>query len=159
VSSGSTDPRRVTRQPAWTESLGSHLFWAEDRASFIFSSSTGGSWGFSSRKSRVSLEVGNGRAAAQLDNKSKNRSVYVCRCPGSNSLEVAETVGWLCPCRCRALRSRLKRVDPPTPACMATLFSFLHSLPSGRYWRRVQCAARSPITTHTHGGRAQHLMP
>lgn len=68
----------------------------------------------------------------RLDNKSSHQpkkkktelGECVCRCPGSNSLEVTETVGWLCPCRCKSLRSRLKRVDPPTPACMATLFFF-----------------------------------
>lgn len=61
------------------------------------------------------------RGRRKLDNKSKDKeSVDV----PAVTLGSTETVGWLCSCRCKSLRSRLKRVDPPTPACMAALFSF-----------------------------------
>lgn len=82
------------------------------------------------------------------DNKSKDRS----KCVDVPAVTLQNRDGWLVGCApvaAKSLRSRLKRVDPPTPACMATLFSFPHSPPLGCYWSRVQCASHNPITTHT----------
>lgn len=102
-------------------SLNSHLLGSELCASFRVHKPTAGFFftrdnSLVSRLRRKNKRITNPHKKINNENTAECLLCSPCSCPGSHS------VGWLCPSRCKSLRSRLKRVDPPTPACMAALF-------------------------------------